>query len=958
MPLFTTLVLSTAVTMLPQGELKLPPVQQQPKAKAAAPNDPEAFRRALLELRTAGDQYDTKIQTLPQRFGDLEAMVLQGVRTAKGREMLDLLGVARRFGTAKDTGGTTWKQVGDELLFQLLSRPLNDATRDVMAVMGQLKGSEGRPAIKECVHSRIPAVRRAAIDTLAVQAGPEDLPLALELAADQALDLRLSGIDLLGAIRDKRAQERLVELLAKEPTVAGAACAQLLKQGAEAAPVLQQALKEPPIDRAHAYAAFVLAQAQTQSGKDLLPASAIDGLKRDLDSSDVTTRCLAAVAMAELAFHSDDPDPQRCRDADVVATLLLLTSNEVFVPNLSLLREAAEPRLVALTGRMSGADGLTWSEWWKGAKDGFQALRARVRVDAANARLAVLELRTERRRLRLIGEDLAGTPPNAGADEIVLAQAEVLQLVQQLEKLGFMAAGPRERAQPVQRTLQLQVQGARCQSTAPNAGAPVFDSFAAAVEGVLETESWQLFRDPDSEPDRAAFWRAERRWLEANPQPVEQGRRFLQRVVKVWPRTTPIRRTAALAWLFARPDKQNLLREEDGLRILDLVGQAEALAPDDLLLLELAAASAGDQVWRRCIDVASRKKGGGRPAVARLFGLLGPDRVLQALDDERPVVRQAALDEVVRMRDGRAGPQIVARLDDAEPAVRRAAAFAAGMLAVSEARERVIALIAADDTEPLLRRECLRGLGRIGGAGAFNVLQRAMASPVKEDRDAALRGIGELHEDRAAALMADLLVASAGNETGDLARFYLQRMGPLLAVPALRPRLQVTNPAARLEVVLLLGSMQDPQVVPELIGMLRSGTDNLRTLEMLEGTTGLDVKNADDRINALEQWWRNNRGVQQYHWLLASLRSSKVPTTLKPEQFEAGAGLAAVPELARLLVEAPEPRHRVLAATVLRTLANEDYGAVTWQTQPAALEQIAARYRILYEGAKAAASGK
>jgi hypothetical protein len=118
------------------------------------------------------------------------------------------------------------------------------------------------------------------------------------------------------------------------------------------------------------------------------------------------------------------------------------------------------------------------------------------------------------------------------------------------------------------------------------------------------------------------------------------------------------------------------------------------------------------------------------------------------------------------------------------------------------------------------------------------------------------------------------------------------------------------------------------------------------------------VKNAEDRVNSLEQWWRTNRSLQQYQWLLAALRSSKVPTTLKPEQFEAGSGLTAVPELSRLLVEAPEPRLRVLTAAVLRTVANEDYGAVNWQTQPAALESIAARYRVLYEASKAASSGK
>jgi hypothetical protein len=161
-----------------------------------------------------------------------------------------------------------------------------------------------------------------------------------------------------------------------------------------------------------------------------------------------------------------------------------------------------------------------------------------------------------------------------------------------------------------------------------------------------------------------------------------------------------------------------------------------------------------------------------------------------------------------------------------------------------------------------------------------------------------------------------------------------------------------------MEVVLLLASMQDPQVVPELIGLLRGGGDNLRTLELLESTTGLDVKNAQDRLHSLEQWWHSHRAEQQYQWLIGALKLAEVPTTLKPEQFEAGAGLAAVPELTRLLVEAQAPRLRVLSAAVLRTLTNQEYGQVTWQTEVATLETIAARYRVLYESAKAAATGK
>ncbi len=943
--ILSSLLVLSALLPAPQGDLRLPPPRPaQPETRPVAADEVANFRRTLVNLRTAGDQFEIRLQALPQQFRDLEGLIIQVARQARSREMQDLMAVARRYGTTK---------VGDELLFQLLTRSMGEATRDVIAAMAQLKGNDAKAALKECVRGRQSAVRRAATELLVGMMTVEDLPFALELSGDQALDLQLAGCDLLGAVADERAWQRLVELLAKEATVAGAACTQLLRIGAPAVPALQQALAAPPIDRTHAYAAFVLAQTQAVTGQEVLPPSSADVLRRGLDDPDPAVRSLAAVALAELAFRSDDPDPARFRDADVVRNLVAVASPQAFVPNLSLLREPVEARLQALTGRTPG-DGVSWAEWWAGAESGFQGLRAAVRVDAENAGRTVIELRRERQHLRLLGEDLAGTANLAGAEEMVLTATAMLDLVRRLKTLGFMAGGPaRAIGVAAPGTLQLQVQGARCQTVALP-GSAEFDRLAAALAEVADGEIWQLYRDPAEEPDRAAFWRAERRWLDANPAPIERSRRFLRRVIAVWPAVGADLRGRALARLLAEPDKHALLGEAEADRMLELAALPPAMGPHELALLELAAATPGDRIWRRCIDLAWTKDGGGRPAVMKLFALLGPDRVLAALTDERAVVRQAAIDEVVRMRDLRASGRLVTLLDDADPAVARAAAFAVGAVPVAEARTRVIELIAAPATEPLLRRECLRSLGRIGGDGAFAVLQRAMEAPAKEDRDAALRGIGELREMRAAGLMAELFVAGQGNENGELARFYLQRMGALLAVPALRPHLTVATAAARREVVLLLGQLQDPQIVPELIEMLRQGQDNLPVTAMLEAITGLDVSGREDRVVFLEQWWRLRRADSQWQWLLAALRADTVETTLKPEQFTAGAGLAPLPELARLLVELPQPRLRMLTAAVMRTVANEDFGPVTPQSTPAALEALAARYRVLYEAGKAA----
>ena len=54
------------------------------------------------------------------------------------------------------------------------------------------------------------------------------------------------------------------------------------------------------------------------------------------------------------------------------------------------------------------------------------------------------------------------------------------------------------------------------------------------------------------------------------------------------------------------------------------------------------------------------------------------------------------------------------------------------------------------------------------------------------------------------------------------------------------------------------------------------------------------------------------------------------------------------------MVECELGRLRVLAAAVLRTVTGEEYGQVRPATPTQQLEDIAARYRVLYESSRAA----
>lgn len=955
MTFVASLLLSVLPQVFPGNDLKLPPRKDVPAAVPAARplSEIERFRRDLMEMQGPEQKVEARLQDMAAAYAPpvMESLILEVARSARANEMTSLMTVVRRFGTGS-------AKVADELLFQLLSRPLAEATRPVVETMVSLKGADAKPALQECLRSRIAGVRRHAAEAMVPLLTVDDLPFALQLSREQSLDLQMRGIDLLRALPHEGSAQRLTELLSKDPSLAGAACAGLIGQRQSAVGPLQQVLSAPAIDRGQAYAAFALAQIAKDTTPEVLPDAAGPALAQRLTDPELLTRSLVAVPLADLLFRSAPGMP--AIDASVVEALLDVVQPLQFVPNLDLLRRPAEERLQRTTGRimtLGAGPVLPWRTWWKDQKEGFAAVRAKIAVDKTSVASAVVTLRQEQRHVRLLAEGLADVPPVADATEVVLTADQMEELLTALHAGGFTdeAAMRVDSALPRVRSLQVRVPAGRAQVAMPLASHPRFDALVALVLARLDEEAWQLYRNPKDEPDRGAFWRAERRWRDANPGALERGRRFLRRAVAGWTTLSPTLRARAIDQVLAHPDRKQLLAEEDGERALAMLASLPELNELDLRLLELAASVPGDRCWRVAVDLAARAKGGGRTAVRAVFAVLPPDAVLQALHDDNPLVRRSGIDEIMVVRDQRAAGRLVELLSDTDPEVRRTAAAACGHLQIAAAARPLIDAIVAADTTPALRQECLRSLGRVGGDLAFPVLQRALTAKSQDDKEAAMRGLGELRDPRAAHVLADLVVVGHGKDLGALARLYLQRQSGTFAIEALRGQLDlVKDPAIRDDLVLLLGGYHDASVVPNLLDLLRSPRLAAQAAPLLEGTTGLSFSDARERGDLAEAWYRKHKNEPQWQWLLDALKAADVATALRPEHFSAADPQAPIAELARLLVEVDQPRLWALAGAVLRTVAREDYGAVSLQTPLPAREAIAARYRLLVESSRSA----
>lgn len=947
MTLAATILLSVLPQVFQGSDLKLPPAPaaEESTAEVRPLNEIERFRRDLLEMSGAEVKVQAKLEEMGRAYPKIEQLILEIARTARATEMRNLMPVARRFGR---TSGTD--RIADELLFQLLARPMGDATRVVIETMAVLKGADAKMSLKQCLRASIPAVRRQAIPVLAPLCTKEDLAFALSLSREQSLDLRLRGVDLLQAIGDEEACNRLVQLLAKDPALAAAACLALVRVGSGAVKALHQCVAAPVVDRSYVYAAFALAQIGDATGDNVLPAELLQPLSKRLQAPDALTRVLAAVPLADLAYRAapGEGDADALPDAALVEALLLVVEPTQFVPNIDMLRAPAEQRLLRHTGRIvASEDALSWRTWWQDQKQSFLGVRSQLAVTGSNAGSAVVTLRQDGRIVRLLGERVASATPMASAIEVVLSAEQMLALVQALENDGYGNASAMrvDSALPRVRSLEVRVGNGRSSVAVTEAAHLTFDSMVTTIDKTVASELWQLYRVAAQDTDRHAYWQAEQAWRVAHPDPVERARHFLDQVLAGWGTWSPELQARAIGYLVGHAQRNEILREEDGAAIVAKLASLASLGAYDRQLLEIAAGSPGDKVWRDCVALAITTEDGGRSAVAQVFKVLGPDAVLSALKDERAIVRRAAIDEVVLVRDARAAPTLIQLLADEDFDVQQAAVFACGQLRVSAASRAIVELIAADQTDPTLRQACLRAIGRVGGQLAFPVLQQAMSSPSKDDKEAALRGLGELRDPRAAHLLAEFMVVGHGKDIGTLAKFHLQRQGAQMAIPALRRQIPlVQDEQVRAELVMVLGLYQDPANVPDLMDLLRQPSHAADAVPVLEGATGVDLKNVSDRISAIQAWWRDNKDVSQWQWLLDALRRAEVPSKLTIDDFASGAGMTAVPELARLMVAVEEPRLWMLVTAVLRSVTQQDFGIVTEQTPPDIRDGMASRY--------------
>ncbi len=951
-------LVSTLILLAPQSVQKgrnltlpgrpAPKVQEQDLGRRDALQ--QRFHAKLLEIRRSVHLAKSKEQAIILRLGeDFDDIPGRAIRLASQADpdlMHGIMRVLQAYGTPKQAA---------EIRYLLLTRKFGSATLLATETMAMLARDEAKEYLFQCLSASSSALRKHSADLLMDRVGQEDGPRIITIAREESR-VRVKALQLLGAVKTVESRQYLIESLSSNPLQAETACRALINQGESAAADLQEILRKSARGRDFAYAAFALTRIGEAQGELFLGEDMREHLIAELDMPDPFVQSAVAIALSTMAWNSTDSTGEKYRDGAVLSRLVRVVAPREFVSHLALIQPVAERQLKRFSGQDQNQRSDLLRQWGRQMSEAaFVGSRRRVEIDQNNADLAVFTWEDPDQVLRFFGPEVGDLDSQTETEDYVLSSTEILGLLSHLTDAGFMRPiSAQESSTESSRSLHLTVGLASCR-TEPAADPRVLDGIFAALRRCALDQRWQLYRNPKTNPDPVEFWRQEQTWLEEHPDTGARNLHLKELILGVLPSLDEARFELAVQHLLALPRLGDLLTAADGEILLQAARTRPSLEGVAFQVLELALLVPSDEIWREVLGVAEeRYDRGGRQAMARIFAILGPDRLLISLRQGSKIVRLLVMDELAQLRDMRAVPDLLELIEHKDRDLRRSSVFCLGKLQAIGARGPLLGLLetSGQEMDPYLRRTVWVALARIGGSDVLPVLESAAMYTDPADRRAVITALGVLDHPSAARELARMYAMWGDNTYGQLAMQNLRRKGDLVASPILEEMLLTTNQAIRRQIVLLLGEFQHPAAFPELLNMLTEEPRHLQEISLIAGITGQDVTERNDRVEFLRAWYRANIGLPQSIWFLNALGDYQVPHSLDIEQLRGDGNLSGVPELTRLLVEAPAPQLRSLAARILRVVTHQDYGVVSLQAPEDRRRAIAERYLYLVDAAQ------
>ncbi|GEM_PF-3683744 len=825
----------------------------------------------------------------------------------------------------------------------LLQRDFGEVARSSLKVVLKLDPAGGKAFLFQCLQGRAPSLRRAAEDLLRPLLGPEDLGALAPLLDARRVDSRLRTLRLLASRFPREGKSLLLKALHDPSLLCAREAARGLGKIHPFPKELEDLLsKGPARGRFFGFALYAALLAFENGEKGVLSPDSAPVFLQGLSGGDPFVSSLCAAALAWISYDSEDLTGEKYHDREVMDHLVEVLSGRRFFPEFGTVIGLVERAARVLSGKGASVSGRRWEEWWKIAREGFLARRARLPLeDPRNRARTVVVMKDPVETVAFIPKG-SGEKPGPGEKAVLLPPAEQAALVAGLLNLGLeqrassRGGGLVGSGSGAFTTFVLRLDGREMIVQGPS-GTPWVERTADLLRNKIDQNLWQLYGPPPG-PERERWWEEQSKFF-ASATKAERARRLERIVMKALPRLEGPLRVRALGHLLAIPGLENLLSDADVDILFSLVGKSARVNPRIRALLEVVALKKGSKTWEKLLSfLGPRWDKGGKDCFLALLAHASPGRIQSALSWKDPRVRASAALFLGRARNAVWRDSIRALLKDPSWAVRAAAVDALAYFRDWGSLGDVLGL-AVKDPSLQVRRRALLFAGRSRDHRVLPLLLKVLDSPVGSIRIAAIRALGLSQIPRAADVLAGLVASDPEGVAGKLAARELSQWGNGDVRAAVRPLLGSPSSAVREAALWILADSLDGTTIPRLLQLLRQPDKYARARRALILLSCREF--TQDVAASYARWFETHGSEPETAWFVEGLKEAGYTPGFGPMDLLPGAGLGAVPGLVAVMKDAREWYFRVQASKRLQEITGRSFGIVTARTSRAERAAIA-----------------
>ncbi|HEX5138341.1 MAG TPA: HEAT repeat domain-containing protein, partial [Planctomycetota bacterium] len=435
-------------------------------------------------------------------------------------------------------------------------------------------------------------------------------------------------------------------------------------------------------------------------------------------------RASAALALAQAALRTNDPELVRLLDREIPIVLIdSVGARNQHYRDFGSVMPLSYSMLRRITGQVLPDNAPAWAQWWTDHGRLFRAKRELLDVDERD--LADLEIDAaapaseggRRVRFTTVGPK---RPVYLHGTALALPKADMGRLVALLKRYNFFEGQQADPGTPDPDAAVVSVRvGDLDRTVAFGVGeglTPMRDDLVREVRSLALEFAWQRWWSIDTHPSWDLFFVEEQKWFHDHTDPEERAAHLrgmiagsLKSLVSVEERVDAARTTAQL------PGGGAALTDAEVQAFVAAVGAEREANTFVTAAVELLVPSAGDRALKPLVDRLADMIGPAAAGLlAHLCAKLDDAHVATLAVDPRWKVRQAAVEALAGRDPQVSRPILVARLDDEDLEVRKAASSELARLKAPEVLP-VLRELATNESADV-RAAAAFGFGLLGGA--------------------------------------------------------------------------------------------------------------------------------------------------------------------------------------------------------------------------------------------------